>query len=78
MKVRKVVQRKGKGPVAAVNAVVAATLGESGEDSVASNRQHVKIVQRGGETVVHEHIDDAGDPDQDGRGGVAPESPSRP
>ena len=60
--VRKVVRRKGKGEASAVNAVVVATAGGSGEQAAVSSRQHVEIVQRGGETVVRESTDDTQGP----------------
>lgn len=61
-KVRKVARRKGKGPASAVNAVVVATAGGSGEQAAVSSRQRVEIVQRGGETVVRESTHDTQGP----------------
>lgn len=60
MKITKVVRRSAGGRV--VNAVVAANVGEAGEEASASSRQHVEIVQRNGRTEVRERITD----DQEG------------
>jgi hypothetical protein len=54
--VQKRLRRTGKGVnvVADVNAVVAATTGESGGSARATKRQSISIVQRNGRTEVTE------------------------
>ncbi|HVE46695.1 MAG TPA: hypothetical protein VNA57_08110 [Acidimicrobiales bacterium] len=61
MRIRKVVRRKGRSGVSAVNAVIATNVGESDEETTASSHQHVKITQRDGQTEVRElHTDTDG------------------
>lgn len=57
MKITKVVRRTGDGKGYPVNAVIAASIGESG-DASARSRQHVSIEQRDGRTEVHDHHSD--------------------
>ncbi len=61
MRISKVVRRKRRGATSVLNAVIAANVGESGQDTVARGRQHVEMTQRDGHTEVHEHhTDDKG------------------
>lgn len=57
MRITKVVRRKGGGGASAVNAVIAANVGETGQETRAGSHQHIDIVQRDGHTEVREHHD---------------------
>ena len=58
MKISKVVRRKGGGAVSALNAVITANVGETDQETSATSRQHVEIIQRDGQTEVREHSTD--------------------
>ena len=46
MKISKVVRRKGGGAVSALNAVITANVGETDQQTSATSRQHVEVIQR--------------------------------
>jgi len=58
MKISKVVRRKGGGAVSALNAVITANVGETDQETSATSRQHVEIIQRNGQAEVREHPTD--------------------
>lgn len=57
MKIKKVIRRTGSGGTA-VNAVVAANVGEGDASTAVSTKQDIQIVQRDGKTEVTEHSSD--------------------
>lgn len=67
MKIREVVRRKGGGAVSALNAVITANVGESDQETSATSRQHVEIIQRNGQNEVREHHTEHQDDDTETR-----------